>query len=101
MRKQGANINRNDDALLSGLIELNDSTPTTVQVAVPNRVFWGISNPKGFGIYLKMQAASVDNLKNGIYIPANSYWEMPGEKYTGEISAIAESGTPEVFTTQY
>jgi len=51
---------------------------------------------------LKLQAASVDNNAKGIFIGRDSYWEMPADNiYTGEISAIAVSGTPSVNVTSY
>lgn len=101
-KKIGQNINTNDTAELSGYIALNNSSSVTIQLAKPDRTFWCISNPENFAIFVKFQGASIDNIKNGIKIEGNGYWEMPsGDKYTGEISAIAESDTPEVFTTQY
>ncbi|MBL4820129.1 MAG: hypothetical protein JKY98_03925 [Gammaproteobacteria bacterium] len=98
----GQNINVKDKAVLSGNIALNSSTAVTIQAIDLRRIFWSVSNPENFAIYVKLQAASIDNDKNGIYIAGNGYWEMPsGDKYTGEICAIAASDTPEVFTTQY
>jgi len=101
-RTVGQNINTNDSAELSDAIALNASTSTTIQAPSKTRVFWSVSNPESFAIWVKFQAASIDNDKKGIYISGNGYWEMPpGDKYTGEISAIADTDTPEVNTTQY
>jgi len=98
----GQNVNTNNIAELSGSIALNSSTSITIQEASEERVFWCITNQENFAIYVKFQPASIDDIKNGFKLEGKGYWEMPpGDKYTGEISAISESGTPEIFTTQY
>lgn len=103
----GRNTNRNDTAVLSDPIELNAVTSAKIADAkpvgsVPARTVFMVSNPSNENIWIKLQAAAVDNDKKGIYIPRGGYWEMtPDNIYTGEISAIAESETPNIYVTEY
>ena len=103
----GRNRNVNETAVLSGPITINSSTSTVVVVANTNRIFLHISNnDNAIGFWLKLQAASVDDEMNGIFISSKvgsiPFWEMPADNiYTGEISAIAESGTFDIFVTEY
>lgn len=98
----GRNINVNDTAILSSAIALNASTSVLVQAANTNRIFYAISNPENKDIWLKKQSAASDNDKKGIFVPRGGYWEMPADNiYTGEISAIAVSGTPNVYSVEY
>ena len=102
MKTIGANLNITDVATLSSAISLNTSTSVLVQASNIDRIYFSISSPDSHAIWLKLQAASVDNDKKGIYIPKNGFWEMqPDDKYTGEICAIADTGTPSVYTTEY
>ena len=81
---------------------LNASTSLKVKDASTTFIHCSISNDTTVGVWLKLQAASVDNVKTGIFIDRGDYWEMPiGALYTGEISAIAESGTPTINVTVY
>lgn len=98
----GRNTNRNDTATLSSAIALNASTSTTVSVADDTRINFTISNNSSQDVWLKFQAASVDNDKKGIFLFKRTIYEMPTDNiYTGEISAIAENGTPNVFVTDF
>jgi len=98
----GRNTNTNDTATLSSAVALNATTSTTVAVSLSERIVFTFSNPGNKDVWLKLQAASVDNDMKGIFIPRNGYWEMPTDNiYTGEISAIAVSGTPSVHITEY
>jgi len=83
-------------------IALNASTSTTIIAANADRIFFSLSNSTSNDVWLKLQSASVDNTKNGIFIPKNSYWEMStGTIYTGEISAIAEVDSPTINALEY
>lgn len=100
----GRNTNVNDTAILSDAIALNASTSVTLSAGgtVLPRVFFAVSNNTNKEVWIKLQAASVDDDKKGIFLPRNSYWEMIADSlYTGEISAIANSGTPDVYVTEY
>jgi len=98
----GRNTNTTDVATLSSAIALNSTTSVKVADALPDRINFTISNPENKDVWLKFQAASVDNDKKGIFVPKNAFYEMPTDNiYTGEISAIAVSGTPSVYVTEY
>lgn len=106
--KIGRNVNFNETATLSSAISLNDTTSTTLSTAKSNRIFWAISIPPATGpglsvqVWLKLQSASTDNDKKGINLSSGDYWEMVTDSiYTGEISAIVESGTEDVFIIEY
>jgi len=103
----GRNRNVNDTATISDAITLNNTTSTVIAVANPNRTFFYVTNNGAAdAIWIKLQAASVDNDAKGIWIQkkevSESFWQMPDDNiYTGEISAIAESNNPEIFVTEY
>jgi len=97
----GRNTNVTDIATLGSGVALNASTSTTVVAANSGRINFTISNNSSKDIWLKFQAASVDNDKKGIFLFKRTIYEMPTDNvYTGEISAIADTGTPTVFTTE-
>jgi hypothetical protein len=102
----GRNINFSDTATLSSAIVLNATTSTKVADAVelPNqlRINFTFTNNSSQDVWLKFQAASVDNDKKGILIFKRTVYEMPTDNvYHGEISAIADNGTPNVYVTEY
>lgn len=98
----GRNRNTNDESTLSDAIALNDTTSVKIADANPDRTFFNISNTTGKQVWLKYQAASVDNDKKGIAVWARTGRDMtPDNWYTGEISAIADSGTPDVNVTEH
>ena len=100
------NVDTNTEATLTSAIALNATTSTTILaadtglVSSKRKIF--ISNPTNKDVWVKLQAASADNDKKGIWLPKNSVLPLPGgEIYTGEISAISVSGTPSVYLTTY
>jgi len=101
------NVNTNDIATMSGAITLNTSTSVKVADANPNRLYIMIhNNDSSQGVWIKLQAASVDNDVKGIFIDKKGappvMWESPTDNiYTGEISAIADNGSPVVYVTEY
>ena len=96
------NSNTNDESTLSGAIALNTSTSTTVVSANTDRINVTISNPSQNLVWIKFQASGVDNDKKGITLFGRSVFEMtPDNLYTGEISAIADTGTPDIYVTEY
>lgn len=109
----GRTRNTNDTASHSQ-VALNSSTATKIADANPDRIFFHVSingNTSNESIFIKLQAASVDNEKCGIWIGRyldedgsyfKEFWEMPPDNiYTGEISAIMNSGTHTVHITEY
>ncbi len=103
----GRNINISDTATLSSAITLNSTTSVKISDSVdisiaPARTVFTVSNPSSKQIWIKFEAASVDNDKKGIAVYPRTVYEMPiDDVYTGEISAIADSGTPDIYVTQY
>lgn len=91
-----------NDTTVTTSVALNAVTATTVAVVNENRTGFYASNNDNQDIILKLQAASVDNLAVGIpLLKRGGIYEMPPEKYRGEISAIASAGTPTIFIIEY
>ena len=102
-RLAGRNINNNDVAVLTS-VTLNSSTSTKVSDACSNgcRFSYTVENPSGQDVWIKFQAASVDNDKKGYFLAKRSFRTMVVDNvYRGEVSAIAVSGTPTIFITEY
>lgn len=103
----GRNQNRTDEALVLDAIPLNSTTTTTLLPANNLRIAVHVNNnSSNRGVWIKLQAADVDDDKKGIWLPprrdGSSSWDMtPDNIYTGEISAIADVGTPDVYITEY
>ncbi len=101
------NRNTNDAAAVSTPIVLDAITSTTIAVANDERIFFQVNNDSANKeVWIKLQAASVDNDKKGIFLNkkgvAPASWEMPTDNiYSGEISAIADSGVSTVYVTEY
>lgn len=94
----GSRINSNDVAVKTD-IPLNSSTSTMVKAASTSVdfIYLRIENPNNQGVWVKLQAASVDDNKDWFFVPRLTFWPMPkGNLYLGEISAIADSGTPTI-----
>ncbi len=91
---------------ISDAIILNATTSTKIADAKTNnqaRRTTVISNPSNVGVFIKEQAASVDNDKKGIYIAAKKEKTLyaKGTVYDGEISAIAEFDGPEIYVVEH
>lgn len=81
---------------------VTDSSSITVKSSGANFLYFALSNDGSTKIYLKMQAASVDDDKKGIVVYPGELYEMPEKtRYTGEISAISDLGTNSVSVTVY
>lgn len=99
--------NLNDTTIISSAIALNGSTSVKIADANPNRIYLYITNNgSSEEAWIKLQATSVDNDKKGIFLNKKAIyrndWEMtPDNIYTGEVCAIAVTGTPTVFVTEY
>ncbi len=97
--------NTNEAATVSTGIALNATTSTVIAAANPNRIFFSANNNDSVqAAWLKLQAASADDDKKGIFLPKKGGlpWDMPTDNiYTGEISAVADAGTPVVYFTEY
>ena len=100
-KKFGRNRNSSDEATTT-TITLNDSTSTLIKAAGAFFTRFEVSNQSNRDVYIKLQAASVDNIKEGEFLPRGSVWTMPEDQlYIGEISAIADAGTPDITVNTY
>jgi len=99
----GRNSNVNDTAVLSSGITLNATTSTTILAADITRIKVIVHNDGNNDVWIKFQAASVDNDKKGFIITRRTTRDiMDGNDiYTGEISAIAVTDSPTVYVTDY
>lgn len=106
MRTLGRNRNTHDTATVTSYT-LNSSTATVISVADPERMAFHVANDNGqFDVYVRMYAASQDNVKHGILLSkskgASNHYDMPTDNiYTGEISAIASAGNPVIMVTEW
>ena len=97
----GRTRNTNTGAVLTSVV-LNATTSTLISAVNEERQMITIINDSSQDVWIKFQAASVDNDKKGIMLWKRSTYEMPVDNvYLGEISAISVSGTPEIFITEY
>lgn len=93
----------------SSIISINDTTSTKIANAQiktdgrPNRIFFSVNNPdRKNSIFIKLQAASIDNNKIGIIVGPKGYWEMPIDNiYKGEISVISDNDSFDIYVTEY
>lgn len=103
----GRTTNDSDGALVNAGVIVNATTSTVIAAANPNRITFHVNNNAAVrACWVKLQAASVDNDLKGIFLAqsnkGNSRWEMPTDNiYTGEISAMADSGTETIYVTEY
>lgn len=88
---------------ISDAIPLNATTSTKIADADDQRSFFSVHNKDTTnGVWIKLQAATVDDGKKGIFLGPGESWTMPDMAiYIGEVSAIAEAGTPNVYVTEY
>ena len=103
----GRNINTADEATIGSGVTLNDTTSTNLVGENLKRIFLRIdAHFTDKASWIKLQDASVDNDKKGIFLNEKEkgvmFWEMsPDNIYTGPVCGIADSGNPEIFVTEY
>ena len=103
----GRTRNTTDIADVKDGVTLNSTTSTVIAEANPDRIFFFVdSNFSDKASWVKLQAASVDDNKKGIFLhekeKGKNDWKMPPDTiYTGEICAIADSGSPVLYVTEY
>jgi len=95
-----------DSALLPAAIALNITTSTLISAADSDRIYFHVCNSDSQkACWIKLQAADVDNDMKGIFLATqgntDSHFSMDSSIYRGEISAIAETGTPTVNITSF
>ena len=109
----GRNVNTHDEAVTT-IISLNSTTAVTLKVANSSRIQFSVALAPGsfdVDVYIRYYAATTDNIKKGYVLTRrllgndNLFYPVhcttPDNIYTGEISAIVESGTTDVFVTEY
>ena len=113
MLDKKASVNKNDTASVTGPINVG-TTSMKIADANDDRIFFEVNLGGGSSnesVFIKLQPASADNDEKGVWIGRRlsgndayltSSWRMPEtEIYTGEISAISESGTVDIYVTEY
>ena len=112
-RKIGANRNTTDTATVT-TVTVGDTNAVTLLASNPVRLDWR-ANLNGNGgnetVYIREYPAATDNIKQGRVLVKyldedGSYFNLsekmePSAVYTGEISAISESGNVTVYVTEY
>lgn len=84
-------------------ISVNSSTSTTILAAVvPPTIRMGVTiTVEVQDVWIKEQAASIDDDKKGFRLLRGQTATLPGDNvYTGEISAIAVVGTATITVTE-
>ncbi len=91
-----------NDSVSTTVVALNSTTATKIADTNNSRISFKVNNNDNQLVYIKYQAASVDDDKEGDELPAKSSIKMDVDNiYRGEISAIANSGTPDVTILEY
>lgn len=96
------NFNVKSSATLSSGIAVS-TTSVIAKVANTDRRYLSIS-VTGNDVFIKLQAASVDDDEKGEMLPNGETWRMPvGAIYDGEVSAIKDGVGPDatIFVTEY
>ena len=99
----GTSRNTTDVIAMSDTVALNATTATALAVASRSRIHFEVqNNDASIAIWLKFQAAAVDNDKKGFLLAPGGFWRMPSNNvYSGALSAVSASGTPDVFVLEY
>ena len=104
----GTSTNINTDSITSSGISVDSTTAVTLIAAppslIPPRIKVVIYNSGNRILWVRLYAASVDNLKRGIPVePGQTKIIMEGSDiYTGEVSGIMDSGVArDVYVTWY
>lgn len=96
----GRTRNTNDTVDISSAVAVNSSTAVVLDIAREKRIFFSVTADRD--IWIRFRIANSDNNKDGIPIPRNGYWEMPTDAvYTGEISAMTETGSGVINVVAY
>jgi hypothetical protein len=106
-RVSGRNKNVNNVANVLDPVTVGSLVSVVVLPANPDRMYVQINNNNSVQhCWIKLQPASQDNDKKGIFIHrlggGNDTWEMPTDNiYTGEICAISDNGSSDIYVTEY
>lgn len=105
-RKETNNLNFNDDATVIDAQQLNKDNAIKILDANSKRFAVRINNnDENFGVWIRLMPATEDNTeKKGDFLvkKGGTPFVMDGVSiYRGEISAIAEGDSPDVYVTEY
>lgn len=89
------------DATVGSAIVVGNATSVTILAENKDRRYMGISALDD-NVWVKLQPASTDNDEKGVFVPRNFLYELPANiVYTGEVSAISDTGTATVYVTEF
>ena len=106
-RSIGKNTSKSDSATLRQGLITNSTTSTTIldvdNFTLPARIKVIIYNAGNKDVWIKFQAASIDNDKKGFVVLKDSVTTIleGSDIYTGEISAISTQGLQTLYITSY
>lgn len=115
--KVGRNVNTSDNGAVT-TYTVNSTTATTIRPALPvplrGGIFFRVDMAPGTSdrdVFIRVYPASQDNTKHGMLLSRRFsgndnasvfHVELPSaDKFTGEISAICDSGSVDVSVTEY
>ena len=107
MRQVGTSTNTADEASVLDGVTLNTSTSTTILAAQAAgdqpRIKVIVQNGGATAVWIKLQPAADDDDVKGFLLGMSERQVIleGSDIYTGEISAIAAAGAPEVFVTWF
>lgn len=98
----GKNRNTTDDADMQGATTVDDATTTLLLSGNEDRIVYSVYVETG-DIWIKEQADTVDNLKEGVTkVRCGELWIPPDKvEYTGPVSAISVDGNATVHATEW
>jgi len=108
----GGNVNCNDVARVE-TYEINSVTATAIAVSNLRRIVFSAcldSDTTSVDVFIRLYPAAADNLKRGEVLTRDTFgnsslfrpsWTMPLNFYSGEISAISQSGLVTIHVTEY
>lgn len=99
----GGNKNLNNTAIIDAGVSCNSATSTTLVTTSADTIRVIMTNSGNQDAFIKLQAASVDNLKKGFILYKNSTADilLSPNMYTGEISAITKANITKIYTTVF
>ena len=99
----GKNRNSNDTAVLGAGIPMNAATSTTIVTLVRTDSMMIMTNDGNQDLFVKLQAASVDNDKKGfiLFKGTTSTLDLEAVTFVGEVSGITKNGLTTIYTTVF
>ncbi len=98
----GKNTNINTAAVIGAGVTATASTSSTLVTLTKDDSILILTNDSNQDAWVKMQAASVDNVKKGFLLYKGTTTELnldASTRFVGEVSIIAANGNTKVHTT--